>query len=117
MTPSAGKTPTNAKWEEEFDKKFCYENEDGCMEFLTDYKWGEYKTRGENADVVLDVKDFISNLLLERERELIANIRRWLGNGSYPIHDCEEGDCHERLVELLDHMEALSKAQSLLRDK
>ena len=100
-TPSAGKTPTNAKWEERV--------EEILSGVITDYT-GDSELSFPEA--VKQIKD----LFLERERELIANIRRWLGNGSYPIHDCEEGDCHERLVELLDHMEALSKAQSLLRE-
>lgn len=55
-------------WEKEFEQKFCFENEDGNMEFLTD--WTYY-----NGGLFVEaVEDFIRSLLQQERKRVVEEI-------------------------------------------
>jgi len=103
-------TPTNAKWEEEFSKKFVHKGEVG----------GSFEVAGEDAE---EIKSFIRKALLERERELIRVVEKWIEESGNPPEDkfygigeaevAYRGYCHIIGNQILEAL----KAQSLLRDK
>jgi|SRR3972149_11701512 len=99
QTPSAGKRETNAKWGEEFDKKFYHEAD----EYFTCNQSTGNKDLPCNCQLT-DIKSFFTETLLERERELYKSMESL--KNDYPDIDKSDSWC-----------EALSKAQSLLREK
>jgi hypothetical protein len=51
--------------------------------------------------------DFIRTTREEARKEVLDGITRWVGETGNPLHDCEYGKCHTRMIELLDHLKEL----------
>lgn len=133
MTPHSTHTMTQTKGEHMKTKKSLFENPNYYQDMATGkfhkikkpmthteswkkspiYKnhvaYHERYTPMLSCPMCLNIEKYIASetakAVKEERKELIAGIRRWVGTGATPLHDCEYGKCHTRMIELLDHLQ------------